>query len=109
MAGMRQVLFEADANGKAFSVASGTTSMTSFNLNLLSRQMVILEDHAGGTWKMQFRRVGQNAWLDVGDSVVNFTDNGIVTVFTTAELEYRLNGGTAGANAWCTNVEWVKA
>ena len=109
MAGLRQVLYAADDDGKAFRVSAGTAAAyTSLNQNLLGRQQVILQDHAGGTWKMQFRLRGQADWVDVGDSVVAFATAGIVTIFVTPELEYRLTGGTSGANAWVTNVEWIE-
>ena len=59
--------------------------------------VIIISDHAGGTWTLQVE-APDLTWIATD---VTFTANGIKADFvTTPGLRYRLTGGTAGATAW---------
>ena len=62
-----------------------------------SLMAVELTGHAGGTWTLQVEGL-DDVWYDVAD--IEFTDNGIFFVRTIPGRNYRLTGGTAGAQAW---------
>ena len=58
---------------------------------------MMLTAHSGGVWSLQ-AQAPDGTWVDTG---ITFTANGIKAAFVmTAELRFRLHGGTAGAKAW---------
>ena len=63
-------------------------------------QSIILTGHAGGTWTLQCQ-APNGTWVD---SNVTFDDNGIKDFYGWPEVDYRLNGGDVGAEAWATGV-----
>ena len=58
---------------------------------------ISLQQHAGGTWKLQHQPAEGAAWVDTG---VTFADNGIKSFDSFAGAWFRLTGGTVGAVAW---------
>ena len=83
---------------REFLLASQTTSN---NIEVGGKRLVctiILTSHAGGTWQLQ-AMAPDGTWIDIPN--VTFRDNGIYSDLSLDPgLQYRLNGGTAGARAW---------
>lgn len=78
----QQILQATETTGSAFRVPGG-------------RVGILFEDDSGGTWTLQVRRSG-GSWVS---TTPTFTDNGVKFFVCSYELEYRLNGGTVGAQA----------
>lgn len=82
----------------------GTTQTTSDTFTPIGGEMYLLMDgHAGGTWKLQVKAPSGN-WVDLdGDpGGVKFEADGMIHFYGVPWLPYRLTGGTAGAQAWVT-------
>ena len=62
---------------------------------------ISLQQHAGGTWKLQ--HVVDGAWVDMAgdstDTTMTWDSKAIQTFFANPQTRYRLTGGTVGAVA----------
>ena len=94
---MRQILEATETVGSTFMLRGGAPTWNGPQ-DILARQQVILDVHTGGTWVVQERMPGR-IWID---SDIEFSDVGVKAFWASPELEYRLNGGTAGAEAFTT-------
>ena len=72
--------------------------------DILSRQIVHLDVHTGGTWELESRVPGNAQWVGTSRT---FTDIGQKAFWASTEFEYRLAGGTIGAQAYVTGVAGV--
>lgn len=79
---MRKVLEKTEATGSVFKLYGGV-------------QALILDSHAGGVWGLQIR--GPNEWINVSD--MTFDANGVKMFHAVPGAEYRIAGGTKGAEA----------
>ena len=88
MNAIEQVLAATDTEGSEFRATE-------------DRVFLLMEGHAGGEWKLQIKTPA-GTWMDIADDSggVSFDSNGIQFFYAQAWLPYRLNGGTAGAEAW---------
>ena len=100
---MKQILEATDAEGKIFMFRGGAPTYTGPQ-DILSRQQAIVDVHTGGTWTLQ-ERVPDRTWID---SDITFDDVGVKAFWASQEMEYRLSGGTIGAEAFATGV-WRSA
>ena len=96
---MRQILEATDAEGKIFMFRGGAPTYTGPQ-DILSRQEVIIDIHTGDTWTLQ-ERVPGRTWIDTD---IIFEDVGVKAFWASQEMEYRLSGGTIGAEAFATGV-----
>ena len=96
---MRQILETTQATGSVFMVRGGAPTFSGPQ-DLLSRQQVLLDTHAGGVWTLQVKSPG-DVWIDTD---IAFSDMGVKAFWGSPELEYRLSGGTVGTRAYATGV-----
>ena len=65
---------------------------------------IALEDHAGGTWKLQYSRDKGVTWRDIkgssSDTAYTWDSDAILTLWGSPQLRYRLTGGVVGAKAF---------
>ena len=65
---------------------------------------IVLEEHAGGTWTLQYSRDKGVSWKDVKgdatDTAYTWDSDAIQTLYGSPQLRYRLTGGTVGAIAF---------
>ena len=65
---------------------------------------IALEDHAGGTWTLQYSRDKGTTWKDImgdaTDTAYTWDSDAILTLWGSPQLRYRLTGGSVGAIAF---------
>ena len=97
---MRQILESTEAEGSTFMLRGGAPTYSGPQ-DLLSRQLVHMEVHTGGSWTVQSKRPGSAIWVDTD---ISFTGIGQKAFWASQEFEYRVAGGTVGAEAHATGV-----
>ena len=83
----RQILDATAATSDVFRVSPG------------GQYQLIVTEHAGGTWQLECRISKDHDWISVG-SDGEFSADGIKSMFLNSECEWRLSGGTMGAEAY---------
>lgn len=81
---MKQILDTTDATSSVFRATT-------------AENLVLLLEHAGGTWKLEVQ-APSGTWLPTDGG--SFTVSGDFIVEVAMGLKYRLSGGTVGAKAW---------
>lgn len=100
---MQQILATTEAVSKTWKPRSGSHDWSG-RADVTGRQQVIVDVHTGGTWTVQARIASDGIWIDTD---ITFDDVGIKAYWASNELEYRLSGGTLGAQAHVTSVAGV--
>lgn len=59
----------------------------------------IVMKHAGGTWNLEIL-LPDGTWLNIGAGGVQFTSGGLFHFYAVPAMNYRLRGGSVGAEAW---------
>ena len=83
----RQILANTEATSDVFKLDPG------------GHYQLIVTEHAGGVWQLEGRISKDHDWISVG-SDGEFTGDGIKSMFLNGEMEWRLTGGTVGAEAY---------
>lgn len=97
---MHQVLTETQNTSDIFYLRGGDQSFNS-PPGLPGMGVIMLTDHAGGTWTLRFRNPDGDWW----DTDITFTGDGIKDFRSAKTIPWRLTGGDAGAKAWA-NAVW---
>ena len=81
-------------------LAATQTEGSEFSVNE-DRVFILMEGHAGGEWILQIK-TPNGTWMDIADDSggISFDSDGLQFFYAQAWLNYRLNGGTVGAQAW---------
>lgn len=89
---MREVLAIDQAASDVFSFFAG------------GYQLIHMPVHRGGTWTLQIAEPGDDTWIDTD---LEFTEADSVRFYAFAEMRYRLTGGTTGARASASGVNYL--
>ena len=95
---MDYILDVGDAIGKPFRLRNGAPTFSGPQ-DLLSRQVILMDIHNGGTWVLEMESTA-GLWTPV--SGVAFTEVDAHAYWATSQLRFRLNGGVMGARAETT-------
>lgn len=84
----KQCLFNTQTTGDIFNDVIGIVQVT-------------IDDHAGGIWTVQRKGPRSDNWIDLD---VTFVDNGAKVFYVAPGVNYRIDGGTAGATGYYIEV-----
>ena len=101
----RQVL-SADQDTSAVFWCDGGNPGFIGDQTLVTQQLVLLTGHAGGEWTVEVQHPDdETKWVSTN---VVFSEDGMLPFWASPEFNYRIDGGTRGAEAWVTRVRGVR-
>ena len=83
----RRILSPADASSEVFKVEPG------------GQYQLVVSGHSGGEWVLQVRTADGEPWISTGTDGT-FSSDGIKSMYLNQDVEYRLEGGSKGADAF---------